>query len=288
MNIKNHKMTFILLINLIASPLQAKKVETYTLPSTEVIPVQDSISNRAYELYIKLPKNYNRHAKTRYPVIYFTDAQWHMELLSGAATYLMEQAILVGISWQTDIQQQMIDDHGIHVSRYRDYSIQPARDPVIQEKYELGQADNHIAFIRNNVFPTVENRYRVEPNNRTYFGYSAGATFASYILMVKPDTFNHYIIGSPALDGDIPIFKRLSSNSKVPLSTSRNVFISHGDQEKELGQDVKTLISLLNKAHPTALNITKEVIAGDHKTSFPLTGVKGLIWLSQILPRNKP
>ena len=104
-------------------PLQADTVTSYSLPSTEVIPIRDTDTNRSYELYITLPENYANNTKTQYPVIYYTDAHWHIELLSGTASYLVEQAILVGISWQTDIQQQLIDEHGIHVSRYRDYSF---------------------------------------------------------------------------------------------------------------------------------------------------------------------
>ena len=138
-------------------------------------------------------------------------------------------------------------------------------------------------FIRSTVLPAIEKRYRAESDNRSYFGYSAGATLGSYILMVQPETFQNYILGSPALDGDIPILTRLSSNLNKHSYSHNNVFISHGDLEKQLGEDVKILISLLKQHKESGLSITHNVIQGeDHKTAFPLTGVKGLMWLSNL------
>ena len=69
------------------------------LPKIEVIPIKDTKADRQYELYVKLPEGYSENNDIQYPVIYYTDAMWHVEIISGATEYILEEAILVGISW---------------------------------------------------------------------------------------------------------------------------------------------------------------------------------------------
>lgn len=73
-------------------PLKKSNLE---LSKIKVIPISDSKTKRQYELYIKLPEGYSKDSKTKYPVLYFTDAMWHIEILSGSSEYLMKNLILV-------------------------------------------------------------------------------------------------------------------------------------------------------------------------------------------------
>src|SRR5690606_5903539 len=114
----------------------------------------------------------------------------------ASTSYLMEDVILVGISWQTDIHENIKKELGAHASRFRDYTISKSSNAEIQAKYKLGQASNHLAFIRNDVIKYIESNYRTDPENRSYFGYSAGGLFGAYILLTQPDTFRNYILGS--------------------------------------------------------------------------------------------
>ncbi len=254
------------------------------LSRIEVIPIKDTGTDRQYELYIKLPEGYSENKNTRYPVIYYTDAMWHVEMLSGSAEYIMEDAILVGISWQKDIQESLKNEVGAHASRFRDYSIQESTNAEYQTKYQFGQADNHLAFIRNNVIRYVENNYRTAPDNRTYFGYSLGGLFGAYILLSQPDTFKNYIFGSPSLKGDIPILSELDSNATLKQKgLNSNVFISYGSLEKELGANVEQFVTMLKTREDKSLSLKHVVIEGSHQTAFPLTGVRSIIWLSDVL-----
>jgi len=135
------------------------KVKTETginleLPKIQVVPIKDTKNNRQYELYIKLPEGYAENVYVNYPVIYFTDALWHIELLSGSADYIAKDAILVGVSWEKDLRGDLAT-LGAHASRFRDYSIQPLPNPEAQARYQLGQANNHLDFIRNDVIKYV-------------------------------------------------------------------------------------------------------------------------------------
>ena len=268
--------------------VEASEQKAYEMPRTQVIPIQDTQSSRQYELYIKLPEDYEKNSDKKYPVIYFTDAVWHIDILSAATAYLMEDVILVGISWQKDISETLRKEKGAHVSRHRDYSIRESSNPERQAKYQFGQASKHLNFIRNNVIKTIEKNYRTIPDKRTYFGYSAGGKFGAYILLSQPDTFKNYILGSPSLWRDIPYLSELESNAALKQKgLNANVFISYGTLEKKLGERVEEFITLLKNKNDKSLSLKHEVIEGTHGTAFPLTGVRSVTWLSTLINATK-
>ena len=260
--------------------VKAGETRDLTLPRIQVVPIKDTQADRQYELYIKLPEEYAKNKDKIYPVIYFTDALWHVELLSASTEFLMEEAILVGISWQKDINADLKKEHGEHVSRYRDYSIRKSSNPGIQSKHHLGQTSNHQDFIRNDVIKYVESNYRTNPANRTYFGYSAGSVLGVYILLTQPDTFKNYILGSPAIKDDIPFLSKLGATAAKFLNA--NVFISYGTLEKESGEHIEKFIAMLKNRNDKSLSLKHPVIEGNHGTAFPMTGVRSVTWLSNL------
>ncbi|TDF39264.1 alpha/beta hydrolase [Alteromonadaceae bacterium M269] len=265
------------LLALINLDVNAKALQ---LPDIQVVPIQDSATERRYDLYVKLPENYEADADKKYPVIYYTDATWHVELLSAATAFLIEDAILVGISWQTDMDEALVNEAGAHVSRYRDYSISESSNAEHQAKYQFGQANRHLAFIRNDVFKYVENNYRADSNNRTYFGYSLGGQFGAYALLAQPDTFKNYVLGSPSVRR-LPQLKSIANKDTEHLSV--NVFISYGSEEKELSEHVDAFVAYLKSRKYQHLSVTQEVPEGSHQTAFPMTGVRSMAWLANLL-----
>ncbi|MFT4567028.1 MAG: putative alpha/beta superfamily hydrolase [Saprospiraceae bacterium] len=254
------------------------------LPRIQVIPIKDTKADRQYELYIKLPEGYSEANDIQYPVLYSTDGMWHIELLSAATEYLIEDIILVGISWQKDINEDLLNEKGAHGSRFRDYSIRKSSNPEHQAKYQIGQASNHLAFIRNDVIKYMENKYRTDPNNRTYFGYSMGGKFGAYILLAQRDAFKNYILGSPSLKGDISYLSELGSIGESNRNgLNVNVFISYGALENELGGHAKEFVALLKDRNDESLALEHVVVAGDHQAAFPITGVRSVTWLSDLI-----
>jgi predicted alpha/beta superfamily hydrolase len=67
------------------------------------------------------------------------------------------------------------------------------------EQELMGGADNFLAFIRDELQPWVQDRYRVDADNSMFFGHSLGGLFANYVLLTEPQTFRRYGIGSPSL-----------------------------------------------------------------------------------------
>ncbi|PHS18955.1 MAG: hydrolase [Kangiella sp.] len=270
-------------INIGASEQRISEMPVYQMPGTQVIPIKDSQSNKQYELLIKLPENYAENKDKKYPVIYFTDAVWHIELLSSASFFMMEDVILVGISWQKDIAEDLKQQYGAHVSRFGDYSFKKTTNPK-HPKIKFGQANNHLSFIRNDVFNTIEKNYRTEPENRTYFGFSAGGVFGTYALMVHPYTFKNYILGSPSIRRNVPELFAQEHAALKSKQSAINVFISYGELEKELSPYVENFISQLkNKKYNGIASIKHIVIeSAGHSDSSPMMAVQSIKWLSNL------
>ncbi len=258
------------------------------LPQIQVIPIKDTKTERNYELYIELPEDYSENTNKTYPVLYYTDAMWHLEILSTCQEYILENVILVGISWQLDIKEDLKKERGAHVSRFRDYSISKHSNPEIQAKYQFGQAKTHLDFIRDDVIKYVDNTYRTDPNSRTYFGYSLSGEFGAYILMAQPDTFNNYIIGSPTVKDEVDYLSELNTKfgpfeaSNRNSSLKANVFIAYGSLEEEI-EPIEAFIKLLKDRRDDGLSVLKEVIEGNHGTAFPTTAIRSATWLSSMM-----
>ena len=251
------------------------------LPKIQVIPITDTANDRQYELYMKLPEGYSENKNTQYPVLYFTDALWHVEMLSGSAEYIIEETILVGISWQKDLKGDL-GALGAHASRFRDYSIKKSSNPEQQAKYNLGQASTHLDFLRNDVIAYVETNYRTDPDRRSYFGYSMSGLFGAYILVTQPETFKNYILGSPSLNGNMAHLSKLASNIDLDKHPKANVFISHGDMEKDLSTHIEAFITLLQNRNEENLSVHPIIIEGTHQTAFPMTALQGVMWLGKL------
>ena len=254
------------------------------LPQIQVIPIKDTKKDRQYELYIKLPEGYLESGDIKYPVLYFTDAIKHIEILSGSIEHLLENVILVGISWQKDLKGAL-GALGAHASRFRDYSIVKSSNPEHQAKYQRGQASNHLDFIRNDVIKYVENNYQTDPDNRSYFGYSMGGKFGAYILFVQPDTFKNYILGSPGTVQDKYIYEHESITALNQKDLNANVFVSIGALEKEsmIGQAIGLVSMLKSKKYTTLSSKLVVIESANHGSAFPMSAVRGMYWLSDLI-----
>ncbi|WP_199726281.1 alpha/beta hydrolase [Aquimarina sp. BL5] len=257
------------------------------LPKIEVIPIKDTKTDKNYELYIKLPEGYSENKDKKYRLLYFTDAMWHVEILSASTEFMLEDVILVGISWQKDIAKDLKQQYGDHASRFTDYSFWKKANPD-HPKLKFGQAKNHLTFISKEVIQYVDNNYRTDPESRTYFGYSLSGAFGAYILLTQPDTFDNYILGSPLSKGIIPYLSEISSKLEALESNNNstlnvNVFIAYGTSEKEKAEPTAEFINLLDNKTNLGLSIQNKVIEGDHQTAFPMIAVQSVAWLANLL-----
>ncbi|UII75840.1 serine hydrolase [Flagellimonas sp. HMM57] len=283
-------LLLILTSNAFTQETNIKKISSTTtgtslvLPQIQVVPIKETKTERNYELYIELPEDYDENPDKKYPVLYYTDAVWHREMLSGATEYILEDIILVGISWQKDVAEDLRQQYGEHVSRFTDYSFWKKSNPD-HPKLKFGQAENHLAFIRNDVISYVDKNYRTDPNSRSYFGYSLSGGFGAYILLTQPDTFDNYILGSPLSKGTMPYLSEINAElvaaeSDKDKALHANVFMAYGTLEKERDETTEAFKDLLRARKHLKVSMQSKTIEGNHQTAFPRIAVESVAWLS--------
>ncbi|WP_343818158.1 alpha/beta hydrolase [Colwellia asteriadis] len=269
-----------ILINVVFSSA-SMATQAFKIPRSVVVDVKDSTSEAVYPLFIKLPKNYQHSADKTYPVIYLTDAWYSFQIVSGATRYpmnsgAMEQAIIVGISYAKGSKGDS--------SRVLDYT------PTVNSawKKKTGGAAKYMVFLERDVISYIEKNYRAKPNDRAFVGNSLGGLLGTYILLTKPELFNHYILGSPSYWFDEHmIFKLETAFQRSKKVIEANVFIAIGERETigldsnydMVGDSEKFYQQVLAWQQPklnAKLLIIKEA---NHQTAFPTTVIQGLHWL---------
>jgi predicted alpha/beta superfamily hydrolase len=133
---------------------------------------------------VSLPAGYAENAKKRYPVFVVVDGQWNFDLSGVAAGALSGNGV---------IPPMIIV--AVHTGERRDFYLLPERDP---ESKTGGGADSLLAFIRDELIPFVDGRYRTLPR-RVLAGTSYGGVFVMHAFVRNPELFDAYLTLSPSM-----------------------------------------------------------------------------------------
>jgi predicted alpha/beta superfamily hydrolase len=214
----------------------ASQYDPVTLPNTQTRPLESAVVGETYQLFISLPATY-AHSDRRYPVVYLTDGNGLFPLVRSIAEGLsggleIPRLIIVGIGYVSDEQ----------AGRYRERDLLPTdasprnasqRQPFTRSGIPRGRAELFLSFIREELKPFVEAEYRARPEGSTYAGASYGGLFGLYVLFHQPDTFDHYIIGSPAIHHDDRVIMTYESDYAARHDDLKaRVFLSVGAREE--------------------------------------------------------
>lgn len=211
------------------------------------------IVGQEYNLYINLPGNYGDTTKT-FPVIYVLDAQWDFTLLNaiyGQQYYdgFMPSAVIVGITWGGK-------NPNPDSLRARDFT-------PTNVKYgpQSGNAPKFLAFIKNELIPFIESKYKVKKDDRTLMGSSLGGLFTLYALFHETHLFNRYILTSPALTWDNEVtFKYESEYAEKNKDLPAKLFIGIGQYEEQ--SIFNKFVNSLKSRNYKSLDFTDMVLAG--------------------------
>ena len=264
-----------------------------SLPNTEIRLLESSIVDDTYRLHISLPVTYANSNKT-YPVVYLTDGNGLFPLTQSIAEGLstgleIPRLIVVGIGYDTDKSMQW--------ERYRERDLLPtnasARDASRRQEFtrtgiRRGQAGAFLRFIRQELKPFINANYRTNPDDSTFVGTSYGGLFGLYVLFHQPDTFNRYVIGSPAIHHDNRVVLTYESryaahHDDLPV----RVFMSVGAREElddpfieplfQFVTNTKTLAKTLEERRYPGLQLTTHVFEDEtHGSVVPATFSWGL------------
>ncbi len=283
--------TILALILWLAASL-ASAAPAYQLDATEVLDLHAAALQRDYQLYIALPDSY-RAGTQRYPVLFVTDANYAFPVVRNIAQRLhkhagMEEVIVVGLSYANG------DTAGF--SRRRDYtpsvpkgdfrSDMPGRAPA------FGAAQAYGRFIANEVMPFIASRYRADTQRAVFVGHSYGSLLGLQILLDRPTTFAHYILGSPSLwfDGGVMFDREIAyaaSHKDMPASLYFGIgsteTIAPGkkrarsEEGADMVADLRDFDKALNAHRYPGLKTRLEIFPGeDHASVFPFLLTHGL------------
>ncbi|MGA9408630.1 MAG: alpha/beta hydrolase-fold protein [Bacteroidota bacterium] len=164
------------------------------IAGTQSLHFTSSIVGQEFNLYVNLPRDYQDSSKT-FPVIYLLDGQWDFPLLNaifGEQYYdgFVPSAIVVGIAWG---------------GNNPNYDMLRARDltpSATKQSPQSGNAPKFLEFIKKELIPFIDSRYRTKKDDRTLMGSSLGGLFTLYALFQETASFNRYVLTSPAIGWD--------------------------------------------------------------------------------------
>lgn len=278
-----------------SSPAEAAPAP-FTLPDSAVHRIEASALGRSYDLYVRLPPGYAANPDRRYPVLFTTDAPQSFPLVVGlhqrlrAGGRVMEDAIIVGLGYS-------VGDDGTH-SRRRDYTPSPNGDidarPTSAKPVEYGGAEAYRLHLRDEVFPFLESRYRIDPSRRIYAGHSYGGLFGTHVLLTEPAMFQRYILLSPSLwydrrlmiarergyamrHKDLPaeVYFMIGGDETVPDPDTE----PFGNSRMAMVEDMDEMVRMLQSRGYPSLAVRQRVFPGeDHGSVYPPSIRAGMEW----------
>lgn len=167
---------------------------SFALPLTHKVAMK-SPSGIVYELVITLPASYKDSADKRYPVLYYTDAQWDAPLLNSIYSDLefdraIPEMVMVGITYSGEKPNYTL-------LRTKDYT--PTKDESFER--DSGGAPAFLKFIKESVIPKVETEYRIDSNQRAIAGWSFGGLFALMRYTASQNYLSDALLLAPPPNG---------------------------------------------------------------------------------------
>lgn len=188
--------SFAAAITVIAAGSVAAQAQV-SIPGTETHLMKSAVNGIEYRVDVALPAGYATSGK-KYPVFYILDSNLAFSI--ATMTYRgfrlegsIPEIIIVGIGYPGDDPAPYTPEY--HASRSRDYTPTNVEATLPGS----GGAGKFLQFIKTELIPMIDARYRTDPTDRALGGHSLGGLFTTYALLNEPTVFKRYWIGSPSL-----------------------------------------------------------------------------------------
>lgn len=224
------------------------------LANTQLLHVKSAIASRDYDIEVQLPGNYSDTSKV-FPVLYVLDGQWDFPLVAslyGQQYYdgFMPAAIVVGITW---------GGQNPNYDSLRAGDLSPTFNKQIPQS---GNGPKYLSFIKQELIPMIDARYRTMKNDRTLMGSSFGGLFTLYALFRETTLFDRYVLTSPYIgwdNGVISTFEKdyTRNGSHVPV----RVFIAEGGLESGVAEFNK-FVDHLKSQNSSGLHLETRIVEG--------------------------
>lgn len=244
----------------------------FVLNTTQIIPIQSKNTGRNHELVVVLPASYAANPDKKYPVLYYLDAYWDTPLL--VSTYgnliydnVVPEFIMVGLSYPSTANYDE--------ERRTDYTFTVAGE-------HSGKGGLFLDFIKKEVAPLIETKFRGEKTDRILSGNSLGGLFTIEAAYQAPDFFSGFIAISPAVEWDHSALVKLDETySKKHKELNGRMFISYGTTEYPVFREpIIQFQKQLAARQYQGLGLLNYSMEGLDHTSVKGDGyVRGLMWV---------
>lgn len=246
-----------------------------SVPGTEVHEFR-AANETLFDLYVALPEGYVADGSVEYPVFYATDAS-----ASFAGSVQMYRLMAMGDDELPPLPPMILVGidraraSGVQTGVTRFFDLTPTSVPEFDAGLSsafgmtvtTGGADTVLGILKEEIIPWVEAHYPAG-SDRGIGGYSLGGLFATYALLTSPETFTHYLIGSPSFWWDDGvIFELEEAYSAEHDDLEGKVFMSAGSLEGMMVPDMLRLAETLKTRSYEGLQVETQVLEGESHLS---------------------
>jgi len=225
---------------------------------------------RSFHVYVRFPENYDAQASARYPVVYLLDGDSLFPVLAAQHLFLMidedlPEALIVGIAYGSF--EPAINKRGFDFS-----ALAADAGP------EQGGAPAFHEFLKSELLPTIESRYRADAAKRVLFGQSRGGYMVLYSAFTDPDLFWGRIASNTAFG---PGRERFFSPAAPASRTDLGLVVTSGSRDyPELRASALEWFAAWEHADEKPWAVKAVTIeGGTHAADSPSSYRAGMLWL---------
>jgi len=225
-----------------------------------------SAEGRDYRIMVSLPEGDVPYTGG-YPVIYVVDGNAFFPALHAAkrAQERLKGSIVVAIGYPSDTPYDF---------NRRAFDLSPPQ-PAERNDPPQGGQDLFLDFIEKRLMPKVNERFKVDQDQRSLVGWSFGGMFGIYTLFTRPALFQHVVAVSPSLwwrDRFLlepeRVFTQQAHAGKLNLThSSLSIVVGDREMAQEI-QDARSLQLRLENLSQYGLRSAFQIEAGEDHTSI--------------------
>jgi len=281
-----------------------RAVQSYAMPDAYQYSLRSLILDRYFDISIALPPSYGPESR-HYPAIFVLDGQMIFGTtaeLSRALAVSGEVADLIvvgiGIPAGKDLAQlaaRRLYEFSLSSEwTFTDFFGITIKNMMgalrLDPRAAIGGAPLLLASLRDEIVPSVANRYRISTGDLGLFGASAAGNFALYALLSGQSPFTKYICSSPATAyNDSLIMKIEEDFAKDHSDLTAGLFLAAGSHEMSDGfiesagvvSGVAQLSGRFARRNYPGFRITSRIFSGEGHISTvapAFTGGLRMLW----------
>jgi len=225
---------------------------------------------RGFHIYVRLPEGYDPSSERLYPTVYLTDGDSLFPILAANHLFLtydddLPEAIVVGIAYggfDPSVNRRNID-------------FQSPGAGVTAAQAGAGAFQR---FLKTELIPDIEGRYRSDSSRRVVFGQSRGGAFVLYSAVTDPDLFWGRIASNPSIT---PGIESLLEPAAPAARTDLGLVLTSGTRDRPDLQREAALWLEAWQARPERpwRLFAPRIEGGTHAANAPDAYRTGMRWL---------